>query len=512
VSRHQTLGASMATRRRAGLVAATSVAVLFATTLSGCTTVGLNFERPKPSLPAGWSATPSPAAASRTGTEPLTDATWWAAFGDPTLTSLIERAASANLDLKAASLRIAEARDQRAIVATGAWPAANASAAWQGQRLSENTPTGRLFSLVGDIPGLPPGAAMSNPSGQYMLGFDAVWEVDLFGRVRRSVQAADAEVAATVEERHGAEVSLQAEIARAYIDLRGAQLRRAVAVESLATARDLLHVARDRRRLGLSTEIDVARASAQASLIDAQLPVLEAQITADINALSRLIDREPGALASELTAARPVPLAPPEVAVGLPAALMCRRPDIRGAEAQWRAAVARQGVAVADRYPRLTLSAAGGYQAQDIGSLLNWASRFGVIGPQLNAPIFDAGRRRTRVELEGYRAQEAAVGYARTVLVALHEVDGALTAYGQEQARRATLGQAVEQDRAAARLTRLRYQNGVDSILSVLDAERTLHQDQSLLADSTTAVSLRLVALYKALGGSWDGSHAACGA
>jgi len=458
-------------------------------------------------MPAAWSASAA-GPESRATTQPLQQPEWWTTFGDPTLTSLIARAASANPDLRLAALRIQEARAQRAVAGAAAWPSLNAAASWQGQRLSENTPTGRLFGLAGDIPGLAnsPNASVSNPYGQFQLGFDAFWELDLFGGVKRSIEASDADAAAAVEDWRGVEVALFGEVVRAYVDLRGAQRKRAVAMENLGIARDLLRVARRRRSLGLSSEIDVSRAAAQASLIEAQLPSLDRQITGDINELSRLINREPGALRTELESAQPVPPVPPEIAVGLPAELVCRRPDIRSAEKRLHAATARQGVAIADRFPRLTLTAAGGYQAQDLTNLLDWASRFGVIGPQLALPLFDAGRRRAKVQVAAYRAQAATVDYGRTVLNALHEVDGALTAYAEEQKRRALIAGAVSQNRSAVRLARLRYENGLDSILGVLDAERTLHENEALLADSTTAISIRLVALYKALGGGWDGS------
>ncbi|WP_447954387.1 efflux transporter outer membrane subunit [Sphingopyxis chilensis] len=487
-------------------MAPVSAVVLAALALGGCV-VGPDFQRPKPDMPAAWSASAA-GPESRATSQGLQQPEWWASFNDPVLTSLMERAASANSDLRLAALRIQEARAQRNVAGAAAWPSLNAAGSWQGQRISESTPSGKLFGLVGDIPGPPnaPGASVSNPYGQFQLGFDAVWEMDLFGGVRRSIEAADADAAAAIEDWRGVEVALFGEVARAYIDLRGAQLKRAVATENLATARDLLRIAKRRRLLGLSSEIDVSRAAAQASLIEAQLPNLEQQLVADINELSRLIDREPGALRTELESAKPVPPVPPEIAVGLPAELVCRRPDIRGAEKRLHAATARQGVAMADRFPRLTLTAAGGYQAQDLTNLLDWASRFGMIGPQLVAPLFDGGRRRAKVEVATYRTEAAAVDYGRTVLNALHEVDGALTAYAEEQKRRASIVQAVSQNRAAVRLARLRYENGLDSILGVLDAERTLHESESLSADSTAAISIRLVALYKALGGGWDGS------
>lgn len=487
-------------------MAQVSLTVLAALALSGCV-VGPDFQRPKSDVPAAWSASAT-GPESRATTQPLQQPEWWKTFNDPTLTSLIARAASANLDLRLAVLRIQEARAQRTVAGAAAWPSLDAAGSWQGQRLSENTPTGRLFGLADDIPGLAnsPSASVSNSYGQFQLGFDAFWELDLFGGVRRSIEAADADAATAVEDWRGVEVALFGEVARAYVDLRGAQLKRAVAMENLATARDLLRIAQRRRSLGLSSEIDVSRASAQASLIEAQLPLLERQIVANINELSQLINREPGALRVELETAQPVPPVPPEITVGLPAELLCRRPDIRGAEKRLHAATARQGVAIADRFPRLTLTATAGYQAQDLTNLLDWASRFGMIGPQLVAPLFDAGRRRAKVQVATYRAEAAAVDYGRTVLNALHEVDGALTAYAEEQKRRGSIMQAVSQNRAAVRLARLRYENGLDSILDVLDAERTLHENESLLADSTTAISIRLVALYKALGGGWDGS------
>lgn len=478
------------------------IAALLVLALGGCV-VGPDYEPPQAELPQAWPAKPSGTASSiRIDAAAQTD--WWTTFADPTLKSLIERAAAANPDVKIAAVRVLEARAQRAAIGTAGLPSVNASASWQGQRLSENTPTGRLFGTIGQIPGLDVSPASSNPYGQFQIGGDAVWEPDLFGRVRRGIEAADADVATAQEDRNGVILALYAEVARLYVDLRGAQLKRSVATQSLATARELLGLARKRRDLGLSNSIDVTRSEAQAELIEAQLPLFDRQIELDINELSRLLNLAPRALRSELTVSHPVPPVPAQITIGLPAELACRRPDIRSAEKRLHAAVARQGVATADLYPRITLFAAGGYQAQDATNLLDWASRFGVIGPQISLPIFDGGRRRRRVEIEAYRAQAARLGYAKTVLIALHEVDGALTSYSLEERRRAALAAAVEHGRNAVRLARLRYENGLDSVLDVLDAERSLHDNELVLADSTTAVSLRVVTLFKVLGGGWE--------
>ena len=206
----------------------------------------------------------------------------------------------------------------------------------------------------------------------------------------------------------------------------------------------------------------------------------------------------------ELQAASPTPPIPPVVPVGLPSDLARRRPDILGAEARLHAAVAQQGVAVAELYPRVTLTASGGTQSESLTHLLDWASRFGVIEPQVQVPIFDAGRRKANVRLQDARAREAALEYAKTVLGALHEVDDALFAYDAEQTRRAALDATVAQNRAAVQLALDRYRSGVGAFLDVLDAQRTQQQNALQLADSTAQVSTDLVALYKALGGGWD--------
>jgi outer membrane protein, multidrug efflux system len=472
--------------------------------LSACT-VGPDFHAPTPRTPAAWSATSSPASPSQAAPRPVPAAAWWTSFNDPELTSLIERAAGADLDLQTAALRITEARAQRDTAAAQLWPSLNGNTSWQSTLLSETTPTGKLFTSVGKS-GLPVTAqfAIPNPYGTYQLGFDASWELDLFGHVRRNVEAAKANLAAAVEDSHDAELTLLGDVARVYIDLRGAQLKRAVTLQNVATLTDLMDLARQRRDAGLANDIDVARAAAQVTSATAGLPLIDRQIAADINQLSRLIDREPGALRTELETTRPVPPVPPQVPVGLPSDLARRRPDVRSAEARLHAATAQVGVAVAELYPRLTVQVNTGYQSEDIGRLLDWASRFSNLGPQVEVPIFDAGRRRATVRLQDARAREAAVDYARTVLGALHEVDNAVTTYDTEQTRRAALQATAAQDRTAVDLALARYKSGLASFLDVLDAERTQQQNELELADSTAAVSIDLVALYKALGGGWD--------
>jgi outer membrane protein, multidrug efflux system len=485
-----------------------SALVLALVAVSGCT-VGPNFKPPTPDLPARWSGSAATSAdqPSHVIATAADAAEWWTSFNDPELTSLVGRVADANLDAKETLLRIAEARAQRDVAAADEWPAVNANASGQINRLSETTPTGALFSKVGQFPGLS-GVSIPNPYDQYQVGFDASWEIDLFGRVRRSVEAARADTQASVEDSRAVLISTLGDVGRAYIDLRGAQAKRRVVEENIATERDLLDLAGQRRRAGLNTEIDVARAGAEASNSAAQLPLLDRQITEDINQLSKLMDLAPGALRGELDAPAATPAVPPLVPIGLPADLARRRPDIREAEARLHAATAQEGVAVADLYPRVTLNANGGLQAETVSLLSSWASRFLVAGPSVELPIFDAGRRRATVRLQSVRAAEAVLDYRRTVLGALHEVDDALAAYGADQQRRQALTETVVRNQDAVDLARQRYASGVASFIDVLDAERTLEQDQLTLTDSTTSVSVDLVALYKALGGGWTASGA----
>jgi multidrug efflux system outer membrane protein len=483
--------------------------LLLAAALAGCA-AGPDFVAPRPNLPAAWTAealAPSTAAGTpgAISAAPVGDPNWWAQFNDPILSSLITRAAKANLDLSQALLRIAAARAQTDIAAGGRWPTLAANAGYTRQRISEATATtsllasrnGRSGGVSGALPGL------ENPFPQAQVGFDASWELDLFGRVRRSVEAAEADAEASIDDSRDVLLSLEGEVARAYIDLRGAQRRSTVLEESLETARQLFDLTRERRQAGMGNDLDVANAGAQRTSTEALQPPVRARITQDINRLSFLLALDPAALAGELTGTAPLPPLPPEVPIGLPGDLVRRRPDIRAAEARLHAATARIGVATADMFPRLTLNAAVGFQAEHSGDLGRWASRFFSFGPQLDLPIFSGGRRQATVRLQDATAREAAVAYARTVLAAVHEVENALVAFRSEQSRRTSLDATAAQNRDALDLARQRYVSGVSSFLEVLDAERNRQQTELALTDSAMAGSIDLVALYKALGGGW---------
>ena len=497
--------------------------------LTACT-LGPNFSRPDAKLPAHWpagalqvpaQAAAAPAAAAANTTEgslpalsavteqPAELARWWTRFNDAELDSLVERALRGNLDLRAAVLRSQEALAQRDINAAGLWPTLTANASYDHERISETTPQGVIIGNIGHvvIPGVGR-VSIPNPYNQMQLGATASWEVDLFGRVRRTVEAANASAQVSLEDQRAMQVSLLAQVAQSYLELRGAQARRAVALEDIATLADLLQLTTQRQQSGLTTELDVRNAAAQLSQTRSTVPVIEQQIAQAIHQLSILLGAEPESLRSELEASGLIPPIPPEVPIGLPAELARRRPDIRESEANLHAATAQIGVSIANLFPRLALSASGGFQSASPGNLLYWNSLFYSMGPALDIPIFDRGRWRT-VTLYRLRAKEAALTYQSTVLNALHEVEDAATALSADQQQRRYLTDTVEQNREAVTLAKQRYESGVSDFLNVLDAERALQSNQLSLLASTSAASSDLVSLYRALGGGWSEVSAA---
>jgi NodT family efflux transporter outer membrane factor (OMF) lipoprotein len=486
----------------------TLAAMLALLPLAGCISVGPDFEPPEPLLPSvPFFGNPGPSAvanraqeASAKGDVLPVDPKWWTAFRDPILTSLAQRIAAANLDVNLATLKLAESRSQLGVVASAALPTINGNASYQRELFSQNG----VISLAQSA--LPPGKLfVVPPISIYQPGFDASWEVDLWGHVRRQIEAAGAQVEAAENQRRDMLVSTLAELARDYIQLRGVQAQIAISNENLNTTNDILQLTKTRAARGLTTQLDVENAAAEAASIRAQLPGLENQESMEINALSLLLDEPPGSLRSELARAKPVPPAPPRVPLGIASALARRRPDIREAEAQLHAATADIGVAVADFYPSVKLNGTNvEFNALDLKNLWEGSSLQYVLGPSLSIPIFDGGRLKSTLELREIQQQEAAITYHKTVLQAWHEVVNALVAYRTEQQRRTRVKDQVDHSRRALALSRTRYDTGVIDFITVLDAARILLQAELQYAQSTTNVSTNVVQLYKALGGGWE--------
>jgi NodT family efflux transporter outer membrane factor (OMF) lipoprotein len=418
---------------------------------------------------------------------------WWQEFHDPELDSLIERAVAANLDLAAARARVREARALRDETAGGQNPQVNAHAGYSRSQASANT---RQGSVTG-----------SEPRDFYDVGFDALWEIDVFGSTRHAVEAAEAGVEAAEEGRRDALVTLLGEVAREYVGLRGLQRQRSLIAANAEAQRQSLDLTRVRFQAGLSTDLDIARAQSLLSSTEAALPSLEAGASAGIHRLSVLLGVPPRTLEPELAPEAPVPHADEtlsNLAAGVPADLLRRRPDIRRAEREFAQAAELSAEATADLYPKLFLGASLGFQSIHSGNLFEGDSKAWSIGPSLLAPIFDGGRLRAAVRVQDARQEQALAAYQQAVLVALEEVENALVALAREQERRTSLAEAVAASRRALDLGTDLNLRGLVDFFEVLDARRSNLLAEAALAESDAAVASGAVALYKALGGGWE--------
>ncbi len=479
--------------------------------IAGCT-VGPDFTPPTADAPADWSAAEKagPAAKIVANTEP--PAAWWNAFDDPELTSLIERARDANPNLQLAELRIAEARAQIKVADSRNLPSLSLDNSYARTKLSPNGAlslfgggtAGQTAAQVGAA-GIPSSVVPFTlpPFDLFQTGFDASWELDLFGRIRRSVESAEAQAQGVIEDRNDALISVYAEVARTYVQLRGVQRLIAITQDNLKAQQDSYNLTHAQAVGGETSNLDVESASAEVATTEAELPQLQDQKTHAVNALSLLVGLEPGALEQELDTAKPLPPNPPQVPIGLPSDLARRRPDIRRAEAELHAATAEIGVATADLYPRLSLSGSFGLQAIRFSKLGDWASKFYNFGPSLSIPVFN-GTTYANISVEETRQKEAVLSYRTTVLDALHDVENAASSYGAEQLRVRALERAATANSHALALAQQRYQAGLSSFLDVLDAERRLYASETAVEQSEIAISTNLIAIYKALGGGWE--------
>lgn len=470
-----------------------ALAAFGALALAGCT-VGPDFHPPAPDAPPHFAPKPQDTP-SRTVEAPV-DAAWWASFGDPELSSLVDRLLRQNLDLQAAAERIDQARAQRRIAASEGLPHVDGRGGYRRQRISKN---GR-DSLLQTVPGAPAEFDVEAADLQ------ASWELDLFGRVRRQVEGAGADLEAAEEDRRGALVSAAAELAQSYVQLRGVQAREAVVRRNLQAADVRRRLVNQRLAQGVATLSDIAEADAQASTIGEDLPTLVAQEARLVNAVGLLLAEPPGALHDELSTPARQPSGPPVVPVGLPSQLLRRRPDIRQAEARLHAATARTGVAVADFYPDLSLTGTYGQETLDAAHLFDFASRAFMVGPTLSLPIFRGGQLRGALEMRRAQEREAALAYRRAVLQAFRDVDDALTAYAEVQHRLKNVEGVERDDATALRVAQQRYTQGVETFIDVTVAQAELFRAQDARAQARTDREVDLVTLYRALGGGWEGA------
>jgi multidrug efflux system outer membrane protein len=415
---------------------------------------------------------------------------WWRGFGDAELVQLVNQAVASNLDLRMATANLLQARALRLGAKADFLPVVDGVAGYSNNVYSEP----QLFNFSG------------TPRRQqlYDAGFDATWELDIFGRLRRAYQASTASMEAAAAMRHDVQISLVSEVGRNYFELRGAQNELSVLRGNADNQRETLKITLARLDAGRGTELDVARARAQLNNTMAEIPPMEAAVAHAIHRLGVLTGQQPEALVDELRTPQPMPALPSLVAIGNPAQLLRRRPDIRAAERNLAAASAGIGVAVADLFPRVTFNGAIGLEAESFSGLGKPGSDMRSFGPAITWAALDYGHVRSRIKAAGAVADAQIAQYQKTVLTSLEETENALVDFGRTRARREFLAESVKASQAAANLAHTQFDNGATDFLTVLDAERVLLESQDQLAQTETQTAIALVAVYKSLAGGWE--------
>lgn len=456
-----------------------------AMTLTGCVTVGVDFEKPDTAVPDAWSqALSRDLKGSGSSLEK-----WWRGFNDPVLNQLIDRTRESNPDLQAALERVTEARALRGIAVSQGLPQANAGGAYTRNRASE--------SLLGPAPS-------DNPSNFYSAGFDAGWEIDIFGGIRRSVESAEANIGASEEDYRDALVSLFSEVALNYVEYRTIQERIRVAEQNIASQKESAELTRNRLDNGLVPKIDVTQAETNLAISESLLPALRSQLVFAKNRVATLTGGYPDSVEKLLAGRRAIPLPKSGYSAGLPADLLRARPDVRRAERELAARTAAIGIAEADFYPRFTLFGDFNLQAVSSGDLVDSASRAYSFGPSFQWQIFSAGRIRNAVLAEESRTRQALNRYESSVLLAVEEVETSMAAVANEWDRLAALKRAVESANETVALIKDNYENGLVNFQNVLDAERTKFNVEDDQVVSQGQIAKNYITLYKALGGGTE--------
>ena len=434
-----------------------------------------------------------------TSSQPARLESWWRVFGDGTLNSLMERAAENNLDVHVALARVAEARAARGVSKSALLPSVSISASVSKLR-------GGFAQGVTRISSSPGSGSLVSPfeSNIYQAGFDARWELDLFGGLRNGVKAASADLAAADEARRDVLLTVLAEVARNYAELRGTQEQLAIAHKNIAARRDTLELVRVRVDAGLATQLDAEQQTAQLASLESVVPALEASELAAIHRLGVLLGEQPQTMLADLRTPAPKLTDPDEVPVGLPGELLKRRPDVRRAEAEVYAAFARVGVARADLYPKFVITGLSGRQTTEFTGFTLGAGNFFAVGPGIEVPLFTAGRIRFNIAVQKARLEQAVIRYRQDVLAAMEETENALAAYRAQHERREKLTAALTASRRAVALSEELYARGLADFLTVLEAQRQQYAAEDDLTRCDTQLVTQAVALYKALGGGWE--------
>jgi NodT family efflux transporter outer membrane factor (OMF) lipoprotein len=468
--------------------------------LGGCA-AGPDYHTPKPDTPPRFSASSSAADAPAAADE-QTLASWWRALGDSKLDSLVDRAIGANLDIEIALTRLQQARTYEAMVVSSALPDVNASAA-AGRGTGSDLGRGRADQAL---------VSATNTTGikqvNTLEGFDASWELDLFGKFRREIEATRYDAQAARAARYDVITAVVADVVRAYIDLRGFQVQVGVLRQAAGVLRESSRLETIRYQRGIINELDVALAARELSSVEAQLAPMQAQANAAKYALAVLLGEYPEKLVQELAKPDLIPVLPAAASIGTPLDLLKRRPDIQQAERQLASATARIGVATANLYPRVGLVGSIGAQGQGWGTTPVVGSHIWSFGPYALWPVLDFGALDAQVDVARLKRRAELLNYRRTILTAVQQVDTALDAYTAQQDRLKNLGDALIAAQRAVELATQRYNRGLTDYLNVVDAERELYDIQEEYAQAQVAEGDQFVQLYRSLGGGWENYQA----
>ena len=474
-----------------------ALTLLAAAALTGCA-VGPNYRTPRVPTPARYDAAARPAGATDTAAAPLDPAAWWRTLQDPELDSLVERAVTGNPDLLVALDRLQAARTFEAAAIGTVLPTVEASAG-AGRGTGSDLTRGRAANAL---------RSADNAAGLQHLneigGFDALWELDIFGKYRREIEAAHYDAQATLAARNAVLVTVVADVARAYVDLRGLQVRASVLDSAVAVLHESLRIVSVRYERGITNELDVTLATRELATLEAQAAPINAQVRAAEYTIATLLGLYPEDLVAELSAAGLVPAVPAAVDPGLPPELLRRRPDIREAERELAGATARIGIATADLFPSLALSGAVGFQRQSLKGQPVLGQHIWSVGPAAVWPLLDFGALDAQVEIADLQTRALLVRYKQTIQQAVREVDTSCALFAAEEQSLDKLATGLVAGQRAVTLANERYQRGVTDFLNVVDAERHEYDLEEQYAATQVAAAEQFIDLYRSLGGGWE--------
>jgi NodT family efflux transporter outer membrane factor (OMF) lipoprotein len=498
----------------------TGLVMLISTGLSGCM-MGPNFTTPRAAVPAAYIGDQPASQSQPYVTGDAVDPAWWTSFNDPELSKLETEAVAQNLDLQIATQRLLEAEAQAQITGAVLYPNLAGAASYTREGPSKEG----IFDAFGGGGGASTnaGSTASGATGTaggggfsasqigaldlYQYGLQSMYDLDLWGKNRRAVEASVAAARSSQEARRAGLLNVEAQVANDYIQLRGTQTVLDITQKNLDFANQLVNLTVERQQAGLTTSLDVANARATAAQIASQIPALTAQRDGFINQIGELLGVTPDTLPAALLNATAVPLTPPEVPIGMPSDLLRRRPDVREAEQNLHEATAETGVAVASFFPDISLSGSVSFQALQFKNLNEFKAITYAVGPDISIPLFEGGQLNGQLKLRKAQQQEAAINYAKTVLTAFYQVDGALINYNQDHTTLAELAVDTQQSQIALGLAEDQYKQGLADYLTVLNAQQSFLNSQQAQAKAVAQMSADLVTLYQALGGGWEQTY-----